>query len=183
MLGDSGVISSSKHCPDLAQSVAAQISDQRHRDTKFLCPIWSESVSALVNSFAQGVPEIAENFATRRLLTTSPSKINCIRNQKLNPLTNMKKLSFPVPVLLLAIDTLLIASCANPSNNNSSSRSGAVFATSNADGGHLVIKPSPVLGDNVFVTIRIGHRRQSETARSRVVAGAKILDAPRTEAC
>ena len=67
----------------------------------------------------------------------------------------MKQLRFPAPVLLLAICTLLIASCANPSTNNSPSQSGAIFATSAADGGRLIIKPSPVLGDNVFVAIRI----------------------------
>ena len=64
----------------------------------------------------------------------------------------MRKASFPTPVLLLAICTLLIASCVNPSNSNSSSQSSATNA---ANGGRLVINPSPVLGDNVIITIRI----------------------------
>jgi hypothetical protein len=67
----------------------------------------------------------------------------------------MKPKSFPAPVLMLAICTLLIASCASPSNNNAASQNSAIFATSAADGGHLVINPSPILGDNVFLTIRV----------------------------
>ena len=58
----------------------------------------------------------------------------------------------------LAICALLIAS-ANQSvkarEKNSSNPSGAIFATSAADGGRLVIKRSPVLGSNVSVTLTI----------------------------
>lgn len=67
----------------------------------------------------------------------------------------MKQLKFPASVLLLAICASLVASCASPTNNNASTASGAIFATSAADGGRLRIKPSPLLGDNVFITIHI----------------------------
>ena len=70
----------------------------------------------------------------------------------------MKQVSFAAPVLLLAICTLLIASAdqsVNARDNNSSSRSGAIFASSAADGGRLFIKRSPVLGRNVAITLTI----------------------------
>ena len=65
---------------------------------------------------------------------------------------------FSVPVLRLALCALLIAS-ANQSvrarESNSSNPSGAIFATSAADGGRLVIRRSPVLGHNVRITLTI----------------------------
>ena len=70
----------------------------------------------------------------------------------------MKQASFSGPVLLLAICALLIASLnqsVNAYDNNSSNRSGAIFATSAADGGRLFIKRSPVLGRNVAITLTI----------------------------
>lgn len=57
---------------------------------------------------------------------------------------------FSIPVLRLAIGALLIT-CASQSvnarENNPSNPSGAIFATSAADGGRLVIKRSPLLGE------------------------------------
>jgi hypothetical protein len=70
----------------------------------------------------------------------------------------MKQASFSGPVLLLATCALLIASAnqsVNAHDNNSSNRSGAMFATSAADGGRLFIKRSPVLGRNVAITLTI----------------------------
>jgi hypothetical protein len=70
----------------------------------------------------------------------------------------MKQASFSAPVLLLATCALLIASAnqsVNAHDNNSSNRSGAIFATSAADGGRLFIKRSPVLGRNVAITLTI----------------------------
>ena len=68
----------------------------------------------------------------------------------------MKQIRFSAPfsilVLRLAICALLIASAnqsVNARESKSSNPSGAIFATSAADGGRLVIKRSPVLGYNV----------------------------------
>jgi len=70
----------------------------------------------------------------------------------------MKQVRSSVSILRLAICALLIAS-ANQSvkarENNPSNPSGAIFATSAADGGHLLIKRSPVLGRNVSITLTI----------------------------
>jgi hypothetical protein len=65
---------------------------------------------------------------------------------------------FSVPVLRLAICALLMASAnqsVKASETKSSNPSGAIFATSAADGGHLLIKRSPVLGRNVSITLTI----------------------------
>jgi hypothetical protein len=74
----------------------------------------------------------------------------------------MKKVSFSapvsVPIFRLAICALLIASAsqsANARDKNSSNPSGAIFATSAADGGRLFIQRSPVLGRNVSITLTI----------------------------
>ena len=74
----------------------------------------------------------------------------------------MKQLRFPtlfsVPILCLALCASLIAS-ANQSvkarESNSSNPSGAIFATSAADGSRLVVRRSPVLGHNVRITLTI----------------------------
>lgn len=74
----------------------------------------------------------------------------------------MKRLRFFAPfsgtVLRLVMCALLFA-CAKQSVNareaNSSNPSGAIFATSAADGGRLVITRSPLLGLNLTITIRI----------------------------
>ena len=65
---------------------------------------------------------------------------------------------FSVLVFRLTLCALLIAS-ANQSvrarESNSSNPSGAIFATSAADGGRLVIRRSAVLGHNVRITLTI----------------------------
>ena len=70
----------------------------------------------------------------------------------------MKRLSLSAPVLVLAISAVLIAS-ANRSliarDNNDSTGSRVIFATTAADGGRLLIKRSPALGDNVAVSVTI----------------------------
>src|SRR5438045_5246439 len=69
----------------------------------------------------------------------------------------MKQVSFSAPVLIL-IGALLITSAnqsVNARDNNSSNRSGAIFATSAADGGRLFIRRSPVLGRDVAIALTI----------------------------
>ena len=56
----------------------------------------------------------------------------------------MKRLSLAAPVLGLMIFALLIVGAPQ-----------SLFATTAADGGHLEIKRSPTLGDNVMVTVTI----------------------------
>ena len=85
----------------------------------------------------------------------------------------MKQVSFfthsCVPVLRLAICGLLIAS-ANQSvkakESNSPSQSG-IFANSAADGGRLVIRRSPTLGDNVAISIYIDGKPAGTLVRAR----------------
>lgn len=93
------------------------------------------------------------------------------------------KRSFSFPVPRLAICALLIAG-ANQSvearESNSSSPSGAIFATSAADGGRLVIKRSPVLGTKVTVTISIdgkpaGLLRRGQTYDRYITPGRHVL--------
>jgi|ERR1044071_4594138 hypothetical protein len=70
----------------------------------------------------------------------------------------MKQMSFSTTVLPLAICALLIASAnqsVNARDNNSSNRSGTIFARSAADGGRLFIRRSPVLGRNVAISLTI----------------------------
>ena len=70
----------------------------------------------------------------------------------------MKQLNFSAPVLRLAIAAVLIASAtqsANARDKNPPNPSGAIFATSAADGGRLVINRSPVLGSNVTISLWI----------------------------
>lgn len=84
------------------------------------------------------------------------------RTKKRKVPIDMKQVSFSarvrIPVLRLAICGLLLASASqsvDASENNSSNASGAIFATSAADGGRLFIQRSPVLGRNVSITITI----------------------------
>lgn len=87
----------------------------------------------------------------------------------------MKRLNFSAPfafpVLRLAICVVLIAS-ANQSvkarDNNPSNPSGAIFATSAADGGRLFIRRSPTLGDNVSVSIAIDGKPAGTLVRGKV---------------
>jgi hypothetical protein len=105
---------------------------------------------------------------------------------------NMKQPSFSapfsLPVLRLAICALLIAS-ANPSANARESKSpnpsGGIFATSAADGGRLIIRRSPVLGDNVTVSLRIDGKVAGTLVKDRnfdkyIAPGSHILTASPT---
>ena len=76
---------------------------------------------------------------------------------KPQPLIDMKRLCLPTPILLLAISAVLVASARDlkARENNASTGSGAIFATTAADGGRLFIKRSPVLGANVAIAVRI----------------------------
>ena len=63
-----------------------------------------------------------------------------------------------LPVLRLVLAGLLIAGAnqtLNAKESDSSKPTGAIFATSAADGGRLVVRRSPFLGDNVSITIFI----------------------------
>lgn len=86
----------------------------------------------------------------------------------------MKQLRFSAPlsvrVLRLAIGALLIASAnqsLNAKEDKSSHTSGAIFATSAADGGRLYIRRSPVLGDNVQIAIKIDGQLAGTLVRRR----------------
>ena len=81
----------------------------------------------------------------------------------------MKRLCLPAPILVLVISALLIAS-ANP----------GLFAATAADSGRLVIKRSPVLGDNVMVTVTIdgkpaGVVRRAGTYEQLLTPGRHLL--------
>lgn len=85
----------------------------------------------------------------------------------------MKQISFSapfsVPVLRVAICALLIASAnqgVRARDNNSPKQSGAIFATSAADGGRLVIRRSPLLGYNVTVALTIDGKPAGDLLRS-----------------
>jgi hypothetical protein len=90
---------------------------------------------------------------------------------------------FSVPVLRLAICALLIASAnqsVKASETKSSNPGGAIFATSAADGGRLLIKRSPVLGTRVSVTITIdgkpaGLIRRGQTYDKYITPGRHVL--------
>ena len=101
----------------------------------------------------------------------------------------MKQLSFSVPVLRLAICALLITSAhqsVKARDNNPANPSGAIFATSAADGGRLLIGRSPVLGDNVGISLRIDGQVAGTLMRNRtfdryITPGRHILTASPTE--
>lgn len=93
----------------------------------------------------------------------------------------MKRESFSVAVLRLAICALLITNANHvTARESNSSQSGAIFATSAADGGRLVIKRSPVLGTKVTVTISIdgkpaGMLRRGQTYDKYITPGRHVL--------
>lgn len=64
----------------------------------------------------------------------------------------MKRFYLPVPALVLAIFAAFIAA---GSQSLHARDNNLIFAATAANGGHLVIKRSPVLGDNVSVTVTI----------------------------
>jgi hypothetical protein len=101
----------------------------------------------------------------------------------------MKQPSFSAPVLRLAMAALLIASAnqsASARDKNSPTPSGAIFATSAADGGRLFIGRSPVLGDNVAISLWIDGKVAGTLMRNRtydryITPGRHILTASPTE--
>jgi hypothetical protein len=105
---------------------------------------------------------------------------------------DMKQLNFPasfsLPVLRLAICALLIASAnqsVNARENKPSNPSGAIFATSAADGGRVFIRRSPLLGDNVTISVMIDGKVAGTLVRSRnfdryITPGSHILTASAT---
>ena len=92
---------------------------------------------------------------------------------------------FAVPVWRLAICGLLIASAnqsVNARESNSSNQSGAIFATSAADGGRLIIRRSPVLGYKSRVDLTIdgkpaGMLGRGHTYDRYITPGRHILTA------
>lgn len=92
---------------------------------------------------------------------------------------------FSVAALRLAIGALLIASAhqsVNAREANSSNPSGAIFATSAADGGRLLIRRSPTLGLNVTVAIAIDGKPAGTLVRGQVydryiAPGRRVLTA------
>lgn len=90
-----------------------------------------------------------------------------------------------VRVLRLAICALLIASThqsVNARENNSSNPSGAIFATSAADGGRLFIRRSPLLGANVTISLMIDGKVAGTLVRARsydrfITPGRHVLTA------
>lgn len=88
-----------------------------------------------------------------------------------------------ISLLRLAIcGALLIASALQSvkANDKSPNPSGAIFATSAADGGHLVIKRSPVLGTRVTVTMTIdgkpaGLIRRGQTYDKYITPGRHVV--------
>ena len=86
----------------------------------------------------------------------------------------MKRISlcvpFSIPVLRLAICALFIATASqrvDARESNSPNPTGAIFATSSATGGRLVIQRSPVLGDNVAITLMIDGQVAGTLVRGR----------------
>jgi len=82
----------------------------------------------------------------------------------------MKQIRFSVPVVRVALGALLMVS-ANQSlqarDNEASNPSGAIFATSAADGGRLVIRRSPTLGHNVTISVRVDGKVAGTLVRAR----------------
>jgi hypothetical protein len=100
----------------------------------------------------------------------------------------MKQLHFPISLLRLAICALLIASAsqnANASDKKPPNPSGAIFATSAADGGRLFIRRSPTLGSNVTISLWIDGKVAGTLVRNRtydryLTPGRHILTASPT---
>ncbi len=97
----------------------------------------------------------------------------------------MKQLRSSVSVLRLAIGALLIASThqsVKASDKDSSNPSGAIFANSATDGGHLVIRRSPSLGHNVTIYLSIDGQLAGTLTRGRtfdryITPGRHVLTA------
>jgi hypothetical protein len=70
----------------------------------------------------------------------------------------MKQSHFPTPILLSLICLFFIANAPHSvqgRDKESSAASGAIFASTASEGGHLVITRSPTLGRNVTITLKI----------------------------
>lgn len=103
------------------------------------------------------------------------------------PATRIPYPVFRIPhlVLRLVICGLLIASTSQSlkaKESNPSNRSGAIFATSDADGGRLSIRRSPTLGRNVSITLKIDGKLAGTVAWGRtydryITPGRHILTA------
>jgi hypothetical protein len=81
----------------------------------------------------------------------------------------MKKVSVSANVLRVALCSLLIAA-ANQSakaRETDSNASGAIFASSAAHGGRLIINRSPTLGHNIGVTLTIDGQLAGTITRGR----------------
>src|SRR6187401_50334 len=86
------------------------------------------------------------------------AEAGCRRNPTLNFHILMKRIT-SASVLLLAICAWLVAGATQVASAAESKpapqQTGAIFATSLADGGRLVISGSPVLGQSVAMTIKV----------------------------
>lgn len=95
----------------------------------------------------------------------------------------MKRSCLPAPILVLVISAVLIGNAdrsLNARNNDASAESGVIFATTAADGGRLLIKRSPVLGDNIAVAVTIdgkpaGTVRRGQTYERYLAPGRHVL--------
>jgi hypothetical protein len=86
----------------------------------------------------------------------------------------MKQLSLSAPfslqMLRVAVCALLAAGATSnlfARENGSSHSKGTIFAATAADGGRLVIRRSPTLGDNVSVTLRLDGKLAGTLTRGR----------------
>src|SRR5262245_59126781 len=81
----------------------------------------------------------------------------------------MKSLRFSVSVARLAIGALLLVGTVGSlhAKEKGAAKGSAIFASSPADGGRLIIKRSPVLGQNVRVTVTIDGKRIETLTRNR----------------
>ena len=95
----------------------------------------------------------------------------------------MKRFYLPAPVLVLAISAALIGS-ANQSlkarDNDASTGSDIIFASTAADRGRLLIKRSPTLGDNIAVAVTIdgkpaGSVRRGHAYERSLAPGRHVL--------
>jgi hypothetical protein len=100
----------------------------------------------------------------------------------------MKRSPLPSPILLLLISVLFIASASQnlqARDKDSSADSGAIFANTASEGGHLLIARSPTLGRNVTITLKIDGKLAGSLGWGRtydryITPGRHILTASAT---
>lgn len=106
----------------------------------------------------------------RRPTPISSSKnVSCTPNVEAQPFV-MKATSLFVTKLLLSVGVLFIIGVGQPAHareDKSSSQANAIFATSAADGGQLIIKRSKTLGDNVSINLIIDGQYIGSLVRRR----------------